>query len=103
MCAGKVVEEAPREVLFHNPVHPYTRALLDSVPVPDPTQRHRMAVLSGEVPSPLNPPPGCPFAPRCKNALDVCTTVRPELAAGIGDSDGRLSACHNPVQLAPAV
>jgi peptide/nickel transport system ATP-binding protein/oligopeptide transport system ATP-binding protein len=109
MYLGRIVEAGATHRVMAEPRHPYTRALLDSVPVPDPTQRHRMAVLSGEVPSPLNPPPGCPFAPRCKNALGICATVRPELAAspgtdpGNGDGGGRLSACHNPVQLVPAV
>lgn len=98
MYLGRIVEAGAADRVMADPRHPYTRALLDSVPVPDPTQRHRMAVLSGEVPSPLNPPPGCPFAPRCKNALDVCTTVLPELAPGTGDGDGWLSACHNPVR-----
>jgi len=98
MYLGRIVEAGAADRVMADPRHPYTRALLDSVPVPDPAQRHRMAVLSGEVPSPLNPPPGCPFAPRCKNALDVCTTVLPELATGTGDGDGWLSACHNPVQ-----
>jgi oligopeptide/dipeptide ABC transporter ATP-binding protein len=98
MYLGRIVEAGATQHVMADPRHPYTRALLDSVPVPDPTQRHRMAVLSGEVPSPLNPPPGCPFAPRCKNAVDICTTVRPELTAGTDGDDGWLSACHNPVQ-----
>jgi oligopeptide/dipeptide ABC transporter ATP-binding protein len=98
MYLGRIVEAGATQHVMADPRHPYTRALLDSIPVPDPTQRHRMAVLSGEVPSPLNPPPGCPFAPRCKNAVDICTTVRPELTAGTDGGDGWLSACHNPVQ-----
>lgn len=97
MYLGRIVESGAAHRVLAEPRHPYTRALIDSVPVPDPAQRGRMAVLFGEVPSPLNPPPGCPFAPRCKNALDVCTTVRPDLAAG-PDGGGWLSACHNPIQ-----
>jgi oligopeptide/dipeptide ABC transporter ATP-binding protein len=103
MYLGRIVEAGAAHHVMARPRHPYTRALLDSVPVPDPTQRHRMTVLSGEVPSPLNPPPGCPFAPRCKNALDRCTTIQPELTAAAHDGDGRLSACHNPVRSEAAI
>lgn len=97
MYLGRIVEAGPARQVLVAPKHPYTRALLDSVPVPDPARRDQLTVLSGEVPSPLNPPPGCPFAPRCKSALDVCTTILPELAVGT-DDDGRFSACHNPIQ-----
>jgi oligopeptide/dipeptide ABC transporter ATP-binding protein len=94
MYLGRIVEAGAADQVMAAPRHPYTRALLDSVPIPDPTQRDRLIVLSGEVPSPLNPPPGCPFAPRCNRALDQCTSVLPEL---IADDGGRLSACHNPI------
>jgi len=96
MYLGRIVEAGPARQVLEAPKHPYTRALLDSVPVPDPTRRDQLVVLSGEVPSPLNPPPGCPFNPRCKHALDMCTTTVPELNP-TADEDGRFSACHNPI------
>ncbi len=96
MYLGRIVEAGPARQVLEAPKHPYTRALLDSVPVPDPTRRDQLVVLSGEVPSPLNPPPGCPFNPRCKHALDMCTTTVPELNPS-ADEDNRFSACHNPI------
>ena len=81
MYLGHMVEIAERNEIYRNPVHPYTRALLSAVPIPDPVldaQRERV-LLSGEVPSPLNPPSGCVFHPRCPIADDSCTRVIPEL------------------------
>ena len=81
MYLGHLVEIAERNEIYRNPVHPYTRALLSAVPIPDPildAQRERV-LLSGEVPSPLNPPSGCVFHPRCPIADDTCTRVIPEL------------------------
>ncbi len=81
MYLGKIVELAPCDELFDNPTHPYTRALLDAVPVPDPTieagREHRL--VKGEIPSPINPPSGCVFHPRCPIALDKCAGPVPEL------------------------
>jgi oligopeptide/dipeptide ABC transporter ATP-binding protein len=74
MYVGNVVERAPTEKLFDNPVHPYSRALLSSIPIPDPTKRRKRIILTGEVPSPANPPPGCRFHPRCKHATEKCKT-----------------------------
>ena len=81
MYLGKVAELADSDELFDNPKHPYTRALLSAVPVPDPSVEAQRAhqVLQGEVPSPMNPPPGCVFHPRCSLAVDGCKKAIPEL------------------------
>jgi len=79
MYLGKIVEYSSTDEIFHNPLHPYSQALIASVPVPDPTKRKERAPLSGEVPSPVNPPLGCRFHPRCPLAMDVCRKKEPEL------------------------
>ncbi len=80
MYLGRIMETAPAETLFTSPGHPYTAALLDAIPRPDPRVRNRSRIkLSGEVPSPRNPPSGCPFHPRCVHARDRCRTELPEL------------------------
>ena len=81
MYLGRVVELAECDELFDNPLHPYTKALLAAVPVPDPAVEAERAFqpVRGEVPSPINPPPGCVFHPRCPLAVDQCRRVRPEL------------------------
>jgi len=81
MYLGNIVELTGAEDLYKNPQHPYTRALLSAIPIPNPfveKTRHRI-VLTGEVPSPANPPAGCPFHPRCPSAADECKTTRPPL------------------------
>jgi oligopeptide/dipeptide ABC transporter ATP-binding protein len=81
MYLGKIVEIAECDELFDNPLHPYTKALLEAVPVPDPDVENRRehTIMSGEVPSPMNPPSGCVFHPRCSVAVDGCSVAKPEL------------------------
>ena len=90
MYLGKPVEMAPRQILFDSPRHPYTRALLSATPIPDPTREKTREVLKGELPSPINPPSGCSFHPRCSKAFDRCSAEAPEFK---GTDDLRL-ACH---------
>ncbi len=83
MYLGMVVEEGPAATVFANPVHPYTEALLSAIPLPDPALRHsrRKIVLEGDLPSPMNPPSGCPFVTRCPLAEPACAEARPALEA----------------------
>ena len=90
MYAGSIVELAPRRALYQTPLHPYTRALLAAVPRPDPLAPRR-DIIAGEVPSLLNPPPGCIFAARCPLVMDRCRT---EIPAARAAGDGHTVACH---------
>jgi peptide/nickel transport system ATP-binding protein len=94
MYLGKVCEVAPANELFAAPLHPYTRALVQSIPEPDPDATPRDTVLSGDLPSPLNPPSGCRFRTRCPLAQDVCASQEPEIRE---ISPGRFAACHFPL------
>ncbi|HVF04229.1 MAG TPA: oligopeptide/dipeptide ABC transporter ATP-binding protein [Frankiaceae bacterium] len=99
MYLGKVAELGEKTRLYERPRHPYTNALLSAVPVADPDladQRERI-VLSGDVPSPINPPSGCPFHPRCPKAQPNCVTDVPALIPRLGDPPAELAACHYPV------
>ena len=91
MYLGKIVEIAKSETIYQGAKHPYTRALLSSVPVTDPKQRKDRMVLQGDVPSPLHPPRGCSFHPRCPFSEKICSEVEPELEYS---SDGHGLACH---------
>jgi oligopeptide transport system ATP-binding protein len=91
MYLGKIVEICDRRTLFAMSHHPYTRALLSAVPVPDPTAKRQRIILTGDVPSPINPPSGCRFHTRCPFAFDRCRVEEPELRT-VGN--GHRSACH---------
>jgi peptide/nickel transport system ATP-binding protein len=91
MYLGRIVEEGPRDAIFARPQHPYTRALLSAVPVPDPEVRRERILLKGDVPSPINPPKGCRFHTRCPYAFDRCRSEEPILHKR---GDQHIAACH---------
>lgn len=91
MYLGRVAEIADKEELYQNPAHPYTKALLSAIPIPDVDNQMRREILTGDVPSPLNPPSGCYFHTRCKYAAERCRTECPELR-DVGE--GHMVACH---------
>jgi len=84
MYLGKIAEVAKDTELYSNPLHPYTRALLSAIPIPKPGQKKKRTILRGEVPSPINPPAGCRFHPRCSEAMEACSQEEPVLKA-VGD------------------
>jgi oligopeptide/dipeptide ABC transporter ATP-binding protein len=94
MYLGRLVETATAEDLFAEPLHPYSQALISANPVPDPELPLAPQVLPGEVPSPMNPPPGCPFHPRCPQAFDRCPIEVPRLQSVSRGSSPRHVACH---------
>jgi dipeptide transport system ATP-binding protein len=95
MYLGRPIEIAPAEVVFRRPLHPYTRALLSATPIADPEKRRQKIKLEGELPSPFNPPSGCPFHPRCPyRRAPICLETRPELIR----LEESLHACHGVAQ-----
>jgi peptide/nickel transport system ATP-binding protein len=98
MYLGKIVEISPAEELYERPIMPYTEALLSAVPIPDPreSEARERIVLEGDVPSPIRPPSGCRFHPRCRYATDVCEQIEPPL---VDYGNGHLAACHHPLNV----
>jgi oligopeptide/dipeptide ABC transporter ATP-binding protein len=98
MYLGKLVEVSPAEELYQRPIMPYTEALLSAVPIPDPdlARKRERIVLEGDVPSPINPPSGCRFHPRCRYATQVCKEIEPPLT---DYGNGHLAACHHPLNV----
>ncbi len=94
MYLGKIVELAERTELFSNPLHPYTKALLSAVPLPDPTIKTQRIVLQGDVPSPVNRPSGCHFHTRCPSAIERCKIDMPTLKTATATNSGREVSCH---------
>ncbi|MDR2983705.1 MAG: dipeptide ABC transporter ATP-binding protein [Nocardiopsaceae bacterium] len=100
MYLGRIAEQGPGSQVYGQPRHPYTAALLSAAPAADPeaaAQRQRI-ILTGDVPSPINPPSGCRFHPRCPKSQDLCTTSEPVLESRLGDSSAHLTSCHFPVE-----
>jgi peptide/nickel transport system ATP-binding protein len=95
MYLGKLCEVASSDDLYARPAHPYTNVLLDSIPEADPEADHSVGKIVGEPPSPVSPPSGCRFHPRCAYATDICTSEEPQLRAM---GDGHFVACHHPVE-----
>jgi oligopeptide/dipeptide ABC transporter ATP-binding protein len=91
MYLGKIVEIADKKELYINPLHPYTISLLSAIPIPDPTYEKERIILEGDVPSPVNPPSGCRFHPRCPEAMDICSQVEPEFK---DYGNEHFAACH---------
>lgn len=91
MYLGRLVETAPKIEFYLNPLHPYSQALLSAAPVPDPNTKRRRIILSGDVPSPIHPPPGCPFHTRCRERQGLCSEVSPIMKEV---SPAHWTACH---------
>lgn len=91
MYLGHIVEIADKEDLYENPLHPYTQALISAIPIPDPKVKRERIVLTGDIPSPSNPPAGCPFHTRCPMAMDICRTTTPVMKE---ITKGHFTACH---------
>ncbi|MCC3359316.1 ABC transporter ATP-binding protein [Bacillus sp. REN16] len=91
MYLGRIIELTDSEKLYNMPLHPYTEALLDAVPIPDPEYKKESVGITGEIPSPSNPPAGCTFHTRCRSCMEICKTTSPEFKEV---EDGHFVACH---------
>lgn len=91
MYLGNIVEMADKSEIFDHPLHPYTKALMSAIPIPDPTRKRDRVILSGDLPSPANPPKGCKFCTRCPQAAERCKAERPEYRDA---GNGHFVACH---------
>jgi oligopeptide/dipeptide ABC transporter ATP-binding protein len=91
MYLGRIVEIGDKATIFSGARHPYTQALMEAAPVADPRAKRERSVLEGDVPSPLDPPKGCPFHPRCPHAMARCREETPQLTRR---AEGHLAACH---------
>ena len=91
MYLGKMAELADRDELYRRPLHPYTQALMSAIPVPDPKLKKKRIILKGDVPSPLHPPSGCRFHPRCQFAQEICSKEEPAFREIV---PGHWAACH---------
>jgi oligopeptide/dipeptide ABC transporter ATP-binding protein len=100
MYLGKIVELSPAEELYTKPIHPYTVSLLGAIPIPDPklSRNRGRQITKGELPSPVNPPPGCRFNTRCPLVTDICRQVEPPLTEY---PSGHIAACHHPLNVTP--
>ncbi|MBT8137556.1 MAG: dipeptide ABC transporter ATP-binding protein [Gammaproteobacteria bacterium] len=95
MYLGKIVETASAEDIYREPRHPYTQALMSAIPIPDPKTRRERILLPGDVPSPISPPTGCPFHPRCPQAMDICSQQEPPVVkVRSGNATPHSVACH---------
>ena len=94
MYLGRVVELAPADEIYKAPRHPYTRALISAIPQPEPRRKSERIIMVGDVPSPIDPPSGCPFHPRCPHATDKCRTDAPALRTAPGPIAGHTVSCH---------
>jgi oligopeptide/dipeptide ABC transporter ATP-binding protein len=92
MYLGRMAELGPTSEIFDRPLHPYSKALLSAIPIPDPFTKREKIILSGDVPNPINPPAGCRFHPRCSHVRDICRTTEPQLESV--DGGERTVACH---------
>ena len=91
MYLGNMMEKAPKEAIFQNPLHPYTKALFSAVPIPDPKRKHERITLQGDIPSPSNPPAGCKFHTRCEHCMEICRNTVPQFHEAEKD---HFVACH---------
>jgi oligopeptide/dipeptide ABC transporter ATP-binding protein len=91
MYLGRIAESGEGQEIYKNPLHPYTRSLMSAIPVPDPHRKIKRQIISGDVPSPIDPPSGCTFHPRCPEMIDECKNMVPSLET---ITQGHKASCH---------